>query len=60
MEIAGRRAQMSRYAGMSPKSKRNLGIGVIVFFAIMCGAIALSQWWAYHHNVPAYLHNGHL
>jgi hypothetical protein len=45
---------MSRYSGMSPRAKRNWGIGLIVFFLIMCGAIAFSEWWAYHVNVPAY------
>jgi hypothetical protein len=45
---------MSRYSGMSPRARRNWGIGLIIFFALMCGAIAYSQWWAYHVNVPAY------
>gem|GEM_PF-1706123 len=48
------RPPMSRYSGMTPRAKRNWGIGLIVFFLIMCGAIAFSQWWAYHVNVPAY------
>lgn len=41
---------------MSPKSRRNWGIGLIVFFVIMIGAIAYSEWWAYNVNVPAYEH----
>jgi hypothetical protein len=45
---------MSRYSGMSARTRRRLGVAVIVFFLIMCGAIAFSQWWAYHVNVPAY------
>lgn len=47
---------MSRYSGMTPRAKRAWGIGLILFFAIMCGAIAFSEWWAYHVNVPAYEH----
>jgi hypothetical protein len=46
---------MSRYSGMTPRAKRNLGIGLIVFFLIMCLAIGVSEWWAYHVNVPAYM-----
>ncbi len=45
---------MSRYSSMAPAAKRAWGLGIIVFFAIMCAAIAFSQWWAYHVNVPAY------
>jgi hypothetical protein len=50
---------MSRYSRMTPAAKRIWGIGLIVFFLIMCGSIAFSQWWAYHVNVPAYEHAGH-
>jgi len=50
------RAPMSRYSSMTPRAKRGWGIGLIVFFVIMCGAIAFSQWWAYHVNIPAYEH----
>jgi hypothetical protein len=49
---------MSRYSSMTPRAKRNWGIGLIVFFLIMCGAIAFSQWWAIHVNVPAYQRAG--
>jgi len=45
---------MSRYSGMSPQKRRAWGIGLIVFFVVMCGAIAFSQWYAYNVNVPAY------
>jgi hypothetical protein len=41
---------------MSPKSKRIWAAGLIVFFAIMVGMIAWSEWYAYHVNVPAYEH----
>ena len=39
---------------MSPRAKRAWGIGILVFFAVMCGAIAYSQWYAVHVNVPKY------
>ena len=39
---------------MSPQKKRAWGIGVLVFFLVMCGMIAYSQWYAYHINVPKY------
>ena len=45
---------MSRYSGMSPRSRRLLGVGLIAFFLIMIGMIALSQWWAVNKNVPYY------
>ena len=38
---------------MSPKARRNWGIGILVFFIVMCGMIAWSQWYAYNVNVPA-------
>ncbi|MFN2448317.1 MAG: hypothetical protein ABR508_00795 [Candidatus Baltobacteraceae bacterium] len=47
---------MSRYSGMTPRSKRGWGIALIVFFAIVCGAIGFSEWWAFNVNVPAYEH----
>lgn len=56
MEKPEARAPMSRYSTMTPRAKRVWGIGLIVFFVIMCGAIAFSQWWAYHVNIPAYEH----
>lgn len=49
---------MSRYSGMTPRARRNWGVGLIVFFIVMCGLIAYSQWWAYHVNVPAYKQHG--
>lgn len=45
---------MSRHSGMSPQQRRAWGIGILVFFIVMCGMIAYSQWYAYHVNVPAY------
>lgn len=47
---------MSRFSGMTPRAKRAWGIGLILFFIIMCGAIGFSEWWAYHVNVPYYEH----
>lgn len=49
-------APMSRYSGMTPRAKRAWGVGLILFFIIMCGMIAFSEWWAYHKNVPYYEH----
>ena len=37
---------------MSPGAKRAWAIGGIAFFVLMCAAIAWSQWYAYHVNVP--------
>jgi hypothetical protein len=45
---------MGRYSGMSPRARRAWGIGLIVFFILMCGMIGFSEWWAYNVNVPAY------
>ncbi|HKU67091.1 MAG TPA: hypothetical protein VJP85_04870 [Candidatus Baltobacteraceae bacterium] len=45
---------MSRFSGMSPRGKRAWGIGLIVFFIILIGMIAFSEWWAYNVNVPKY------
>ena len=39
---------------MSPAARRAWGIGILVFFVVMCGAIAYSQWYAVHVNVPRY------
>jgi len=39
---------------MSPGARRWWGIGVIAFFVVMCGAIAVSQWYAQNVNVPRY------
>lgn len=53
---------MSRYSGMSPKARRGWGVGLILFFVVMCGMIAYSQWYATHVNVPKYeaqMHNQH-
>lgn len=44
---------------MSPQARRAWGIGLIVFFVVMCGMIAWSQWYAEHVNVPAYLSKYH-
>lgn len=44
---------------MSPRARRAWAIGAIVAFAIMCAAIALSQWWAIHKNVPYYQSKAH-
>ncbi|MEO6835627.1 MAG: hypothetical protein ABI231_06945 [Candidatus Tumulicola sp.] len=46
---------------MSHQARRAWTIGLIAFFVVMCGAIAVSQWWAIHRNVPYYearLHAG--
>ena len=45
---------MSRFSGMSPKARRAWGIGLIVFFVVMIGMIAWSQWYAVNVNVPKY------
>jgi hypothetical protein len=45
---------MSQFSGMSPKARRAWGIGAIVLFAVMCIAIAISQWYAENVNVPRY------
>jgi hypothetical protein len=39
---------------MSSGRRRGLLIGVILFFVVMCGAIAVSQWYAENVNVPRY------
>jgi multidrug resistance efflux pump len=50
---------MSRHAGMSPRARRGWAIGLIAFFVVMCAAIAVSQWWAIHKNVPYYERQTH-
>ncbi len=45
---------MSRFSGMPPRSRRAWGIGLILFFLVMLGMIAWSQWYAVHVNVPRY------
>lgn len=47
---------MSRHTAMSPRARRSWTIGIIAFFVAMCAAIAFSQWWAFHVNVPYYEH----
>ncbi|MGB8520107.1 MAG: hypothetical protein WCD38_08070 [Candidatus Tumulicola sp.] len=39
---------------MSPRARRAWTIGIVAFFVVMCAAIAISQWWAVHVNVPQY------
>jgi len=39
---------------MSPRARRAWGIGIVIFFVVMCAAIAYSQWYAVHVNVPRY------
>jgi len=39
---------------MSARAKRAWLVGIVLFFVVMCGMIAYSQWYAYHVNVPAY------
>ncbi|HEY8296717.1 MAG TPA: hypothetical protein VIG32_01665 [Candidatus Baltobacteraceae bacterium] len=45
---------MSRNSRMTPRQRRAWGIGLIVFFVVMCGMIAWSQLYAVYHNVPYY------
>ena len=45
---------MARHAGMSPQARRAWGIGAIAVFLLLCGGIAISQWYAVHVNVPHY------
>lgn len=42
---------MAKY---TPRQRRIMGIGVVVFFVVMCGMIAWSQWYAIHVNIPRY------
>jgi hypothetical protein len=39
---------------MSARARRAWAIGLVAFFVVMCAAIAFSQWWAIHVNVPNY------
>lgn len=39
---------------MSQSQRRAWGIGIVLFFLVMCAMIAWSQWYAVHVNVPAY------
>jgi hypothetical protein len=39
---------------MSQRVRRAWTIGLVALFILMCAAIALSQWWAIHVNVPNY------
>jgi DNA-binding transcriptional regulator of glucitol operon len=39
---------------MTPRARRNWGIGIVAFFVVMCAMIAWSQWYAYNVNVPRY------
>jgi hypothetical protein len=48
--------RMSRFSGMTPRAKRAWGIGLILFFILLCGMIGFSEWWAYNVNVPHYEH----
>lgn len=45
---------MSRFSGMSAGKRRAWAIGLILFFVVMVGMIAWSQWYATHVNVPRY------
>jgi hypothetical protein len=44
---------------MTPRARRGWAIGLVVFFVVMCGMIAWSQWYAIHVNVPAYEARSH-
>jgi DNA-binding transcriptional regulator of glucitol operon len=39
---------------MTPRARRGWGIGILVFFVVMCAMIAWSQWYAVNVNVPFY------
>ncbi len=54
MTDAAKDGHVSKYANMTPGKKRAWGIGLLVFFLVMCGAIGYSQWYAYNVNVPKY------
>jgi hypothetical protein len=52
---------VSRRSTRSPAARRRATIGLIVFFVVVCGLIAWSEWYAEHVNVPRYeakLHQG--
>ncbi|MBV8490523.1 MAG: hypothetical protein JO199_08340 [Candidatus Eremiobacteraeota bacterium] len=38
---------------MTPRARRTWAIAGTALFIAMCAAIAWSQWYAYHVNVPA-------
>ncbi len=44
---------------MSPQARRAWAIGLVAFFVLMCAGIGISEWYAYHVNVPAYERQGH-
>lgn len=46
--------RMSRLSGMSSGKRRAWGVGLVLFFVVMIGMIAWSQWYATHVNVPRY------
>jgi multidrug resistance efflux pump len=37
---------------LSTGGRRRLIVGTIIFFVVLCGAIAFAQWWAITKNVP--------
>jgi hypothetical protein len=39
-------------------SRRGWLYVIALLFAVMCGMIAFSEWWAYNKNVPYYEHVG--
>jgi hypothetical protein len=45
---------VSRYAGMSKGARRAWAWGAIGVFLLLCAGIAVSEWYAYTHNVPYY------
>lgn len=45
---------MSGFSTMSQGKRRAWGLGIVLFFLVMCGMIAWGQWYAVHVNVPAY------
>lgn len=45
---------MSKYAGMSKGAKRAWAWGAIGLFVLLVAGIAVSEWYAYAHNVPYY------
>lgn len=49
---------MSRFSSMSKGKRRAWSLGIVLFFLVMCGMIAWSQWYAIHVNVPAYKKSG--
>jgi hypothetical protein len=41
---------------MSKNAKRAYAWGAIGIFVLLCAGIAVSEWYAYTHNVPYYQH----